>query len=83
MAASAHQGGGSSESPPGPDLAAQNAQLRGCLGDCLHALAQLLEAPGRAGMTDGDLSDAVAFARAEHARLRSALRVAQRAGGAV
>lgn len=44
MAASAHQGGGTLPSPGGPDLAAQNAQLRGHLGDCLHALGQLVEA---------------------------------------
>jgi hypothetical protein len=33
-------------------------------------------------MIDGDLADAVKFAKAEHARIRSALRVAQRVGGA-
>lgn len=82
MQASAHSGGGRALPPNGRELAAQNAQLRGNLRDALHAISQLLEAQGRAGMVDGDLADAVAFARAEHAWIKSEMAAVKCVGGA-
>ena len=84
MRTPAHQGGGSFEpSPTEHDLAKQVARLRASLGDAVYAVSQLLEAQDRSGgIVDGDLADAISFARAEHARLKSELTSGQRAGGA-